>query len=106
MAHPPRVRGSDRNRGREVIRIGGGVLCCGNAVEDVLVRPVDEVIFDRTTWVESIGFSLGGNGANTAYALATLGTPVRLISTIGTDETGDRVLAILRGAGVDITAIR
>lgn len=89
-----------------MIQLPGGVLCCGNAVEDVLVRPVDEVIYDRTTWVESIGFSLGGNGANTAYALAVLGTPVRLISTVGRDETGDRVLKTLGDAGVDTSAVR
>lgn len=88
-----------------MIRIPGGVLCCGNLVQDILVRPVAEVVFDRTTWVESIQFSLGGNGANTAYSLAMLGAPVRLLGFTGEDEFGERVLGTLRNPGVDVSRV-
>jgi sugar/nucleoside kinase (ribokinase family) len=44
----------------------GGVLCAGNIVLDVVVRPVDQVAFDATAWVDSIEQHLGGNGASTA----------------------------------------
>jgi sugar/nucleoside kinase (ribokinase family) len=84
----------------------GGVLCCGNLVEDILVRPVDRVVFDTTTWVESIGRSVGGNGANTSYALAKLGTPVRLAACAGEDESGERVIRELASAGVDVAGVR
>ncbi|MGE5647127.1 MAG: carbohydrate kinase family protein [Acidobacteriota bacterium] len=80
----------------------GGVLVCGNIVADVLVRPVDRVAWGTSTWVESIEQHMGGNGANTSYAAAKLGAPVRLLSAVGLDEFGDQMLARLRSAGVDV----
>lgn len=82
-----------------------GVLCCGNLVYDILVRPVDQFRFDTTTWVEEISPHAGGNGANTSYALARLGVPVKLTGAIGRDAFGDSVLARLRAGGVDISAV-
>ena len=82
------------------------ILCCGNIVQDILVRPVSEVHFDRTTWVDSIQFSLGGNGANTSYAAAILGVPVRLLGFTGKDDFSPRVLETLRKPGVDTGFVR
>ena len=78
-----------------------GVLCTGNVVFDMLVHPVDQLRWGATTWVETIGHSMGGNGANTSYALARLGVLVRLVSVVGDDNYGDEMLAGLRSAGVD-----
>ena len=78
-----------------------GVLCCGNLVRDIAVGPVTDPGWGRSTWVDFIEEGIGGNGANTAYTLAKLGTPARLIGTIGADDAGDRVLATLQSAGVD-----
>jgi sugar/nucleoside kinase (ribokinase family) len=80
-----------------------GVLVCGNAVMDLLVRPVEAIRWDATIWVEDIERSIGGNGANTAYALAALETPVRLLSLVGVDEFGSQLIEILSRAGVDTT---
>lgn len=85
-----------------MIAIPGGVLCCGNIVADILVRPVDSVVFDTTTWVESIETSVGGNGANTAYAIAKLGAPVRLMGHVGADHHGGQVTRTLAASGVDL----
>jgi sugar/nucleoside kinase (ribokinase family) len=85
--------------------VARGVLCCGNLVYDILVRPVDQIRFDATTWVEEIATHLGGNGANTSYALARLGIPTKLIGAVGQDAFGDMVLARLKSVSVDITAI-
>ncbi|MFB3777322.1 MAG: carbohydrate kinase family protein [Bryobacteraceae bacterium] len=79
-----------------------GVLCTGNVVFDMLVHPVDQLRWGATTWVDTIGTSMGGNGANTCYAVARLGVPVRLLSVVGDDNYGDEMLAGLRSAGVDI----
>ena len=83
-----------------------GVLCCGNLVRDIAVSPVSQVIWGRSIWVDSIEEGCGGNGAITSYALAKLGTPARLAGMVGADEAGDRVLAILRSAGVDTAHVR
>lgn len=74
-------------------------------VEDVVARPVHKIVWGATEWVESIEHHLGGNGANTSYALATLGVPVRLRGAAGRDEAGDRVLARLRSAGVNLDEV-
>ena len=83
-----------------------GVLCCGNAVFDVLVRAVDELRWNTTCWVEQIRHTMGGNGSNTAYALAVLGARVRLLAWVGSDPAGQTLLARLAAAGVDLTAVR
>ncbi len=82
-----------------------GVLCCGSAVADILVQPFDEPGWGRTTWVENLALTLGGNGANSAYALAKLGTPTRLLSAIGLDDFGNHVLSKLQSAGVNTAFI-
>ncbi len=79
-----------------------GVLCCGNMVHDILVRAVEQFVWNTTTWVESIEQHLGGNGASTAYALGKLGVPVRLLSMAGRDSFAESLLARLAGAGVDL----
>jgi sugar/nucleoside kinase (ribokinase family) len=82
-----------------------GVLCTGNIVFDMLVHPVDQLQWGATTWVETIGQSMGGNGANTSYALARLGSPVRLLSVVGDDHFGDELLSGLRSVGVDTRGV-
>jgi sugar/nucleoside kinase (ribokinase family) len=87
------------------IRHINGVLCSGNICFDILVRPVDRMEWGTSTWVEDYVETLGGNGSNTSYTLAMLGTPVRLHGMIGRDSYGDTVLAKLAGAGVDLSAV-
>ncbi len=81
------------------------VVCTGNIVLDILTRPVDEITWGGTKWVDSIEQSLGGNGANTSAALAKLGVPVKLISAVGRDAFGDAALARLTECGVSTDCI-
>jgi len=76
-----------------------GVIATGNIVMDVLTRPVDEITWGGTRWVESIVPSLGGNGANTSAALGKLGVPVRLLGAVGRDAFGGAALASSRMRG-------
>jgi sugar/nucleoside kinase (ribokinase family) len=78
-----------------------GVLCSGSIIYDILVRPVGQAVWGTTKFVDSIEYHIGGNGANTSRALATLGVPTRLLGVVGRDQQGDSVLEGLRGAGVD-----
>lgn len=82
-----------------------GVLVTGNIVLDILTRPVDEITWGGTRWVESITQSLGGNGANTASAIAKLGVPARLVGAVGNDPFGDAALARLHACGVDTSLV-
>jgi sugar/nucleoside kinase (ribokinase family) len=85
-----------------MIRRIDGVLCCGNVCYDIPVFPVDSVSWGKSVWVDEITSSLGGNGANTSYALATLGTPVHLTGMVGHDFQGDEIIRMLGSAGVEL----
>src|SRR5262245_27727865 len=80
-----------------------GFLCCGNIALDIPVRPVENFTWGTTTWVDSIQQNLGGNGGSTSYTLGMLGAKVRLLGMVGNDTSGERLLAILRSASVDLT---
>ena len=81
------------------------VLCCGNICFDIPVWPVEKLAWGTTTWVDTITESLGGNGANTSYALARLGVSVTLTGVVGSDATAGRAIDTLRDAGVDVSRI-
>jgi sugar/nucleoside kinase (ribokinase family) len=82
-----------------------GVICAGGICLDILLRPIDQLQWGTSTWAEEFIEELGGNGGNTAFAAALLGTPVRLMGMVGDDPAGERVLARLRGAGVDLSLV-
>ena len=77
------------------------VLVAGNICHDILVRPVEEFRWGTSNWVEEMREDMGGNGSNTAYAMARMGLGARLLGKVGPDARGDGVLAKLNGAGVD-----
>ena len=83
-----------------------GILCCGNMVLDILVRPFEQPTWGATQWVESIGQQIGGNGAGTSYAIAKLGIPARLVSETGSDALADTILRTLGSVNVDLRWVR
>lgn len=82
-----------------------GVLCSGSINYDIVVRPVEAPQWGTTTFVDTIDFLVGGNGANTSLALATLGVPARLAGSIGRDEPARYLLSKLQAAGVDTCGV-
>lgn len=78
------------------------VICAGNLVFDIMVRPIETVQFETTTWVESIEQHMGGNGANTSFALARLGVPVALHGWVGPDDFGCHLRHKLQASGVNV----
>jgi sugar/nucleoside kinase (ribokinase family) len=82
-----------------------GIVCSGAAIHDTLVRPVEDPPWGTTTIVETLETHVGGNAANTSIALATLGTPVRIVGAVGRDPQGRFVLDALARAGVDVGAM-
>lgn len=83
----------------------GGVLCAGNVLVDILASPVSALQWDATTWIDDLVQSLGGNGANTSYTLATLGTRVRLLGLVADDPFGIYCRSVLAAAGVDLSLL-
>lgn len=81
------------------------VLCAGSIVQDTIVRPVDDLPWGTTTFVESMDRFVGGNGANTASALAVLGNRVRLLGALGSDDAARSVRAELERLGIETGSI-
>jgi len=82
------------------------ILCVGQLVADIVLRPVDELPpVGRTRPVEDMELFSGGCAANTAAVLARLGAGARLAALVGRDPLGDAALADQTAAGVDISAV-
>src|SRR6266446_4036583 len=83
------------------------ILCVGQLVADIVVRPVEALpVPGRTSFVEEFELISGGCAANTAAVLAKLGAEARLAALIGQDTLGDAALADLKKAGVNLEAVR
>ncbi len=82
------------------------ILVVGNLVLDILAWPVEKIRWDSTVWVERLARSVGGNGANTSYTLARMGSQVSLVGAVGRDAEGEELLGILGKAGVDVKKVR
>jgi sugar/nucleoside kinase (ribokinase family) len=84
------------------MKLGCEVFCAGNAVLDVLVRPVDELPAPGASRrLEEVGLGPGGNGVTTSVALARLGVRVALAALLGEDRLGEILRSSLRSEGVD-----
>jgi sugar/nucleoside kinase (ribokinase family) len=84
----------------------GSVLCVGQLVADIVLRPVDRLPYPgRTEPVEDLDLLSGGCAANTAAVLAKLGAETKLVALIGKDSLGAAALADQRKAGVDVSTV-
>ncbi|GAF68570.1 unnamed protein product, partial [marine sediment metagenome] len=83
------------NRGRF-----GGVVVIGGANIDLRGRPAGEVLERHTSNPGKINVGSGGVGRNIAHNLALLNVPVTLLSAVGDDGEGIRILEETGKAGV------
>jgi sugar/nucleoside kinase (ribokinase family) len=74
-------------------------------VQDTIVRSVEALHWGTTTFVDTMDRHLGGNGANTARALALLGARVRLAGTVGNDDAAEFAVRELEGSGVETSRL-
>jgi sugar/nucleoside kinase (ribokinase family) len=82
------------------------ILCIGQIVADIVVRPVDGLPNPgQTEPVQELQLLSGGCAANTAAVLAKLGAVSRILSVVGTEPLSDAVMADLRAAGVFLDAV-
>lgn len=83
------------------------VVVCGPASWNHLIsldrfpEPVPHMQFAESAW-----HTVGGTSAGKAAHLAALGVPTVLHAPLGADEDGERIAALLIGAGVDLRAVR
>jgi sugar/nucleoside kinase (ribokinase family) len=78
------------------------VFCAGNAVADVLARPVDSFGTPGASQrLHQAALGPGGNGVNTAIALARLRVSVRLAAPVGRDRLGELLRQTVHAEGVE-----
>jgi len=78
----------------------GGVVVIGGANIDLRGRPAGEVLARHTSNPGNINVGSGGVGRNIAHNLALLNVPVTLLSAVGDDGEGIRILEETGKAGV------
>lgn len=79
------------------------VICAGEMLADILIRSVDQVLFQNdTTQVQEIRVSNGGDANNNAFNFVKLGHQVTYLGRIGCDTLGDYVTWTAREAGVNM----
>ena len=82
------------------------ITIIGNAIVDVLAKSVNAEVFETGSQpVENIKLAFGGDALNEAVVLTRLGKKVDLISKVGRDEAGLRVLSFLKDSGVSVDKI-
>jgi sugar/nucleoside kinase (ribokinase family) len=82
------------------------VFCVGNAVADVLARPVDHLAAPGTSQrLDDVTLAAGGNTINTGIALARLGVRVRIAAAIGDDRFGRFLRERVRAEGIDDSSL-
>lgn len=79
------------------------ITVIGNAIVDVLAAPVSAAVFTSGSQpVDTVKLAFGGDGLNESVVLARLGKQADLITKVGKDEAGARVLEFLKDSGVSV----
>jgi sugar/nucleoside kinase (ribokinase family) len=82
---------------------GSSLGVVGNINRDVKIAPIppdDRLFRDGETSVSSIVETIGGGGANSAFAAASLGARVAFLGKVGADELGRRLERTLKQHGI------
>ncbi|HID06135.1 MAG TPA: sugar kinase [Armatimonadetes bacterium] len=83
------------------------IIIAGLMIADILVKPFRELPSEGdVVEVESIEMHPGGDGLNTALAMAALGHRVKMVGCIGDDKFGELILDALTLYGVDASQVR
>ena len=83
------------------------ILCVGQLVTDILVKPVDSVDYNvDTKRVEQILLKNGGDALNTAIDLAKLGNKIGFAGKVGDDSFGDFLLKTIKSFDIDSKGLK
>jgi ribokinase len=80
----------------------GQIYVAGSINMDVVVSLDERPKLGETVIGNDVEFSLGGKGANQAIAASRLGSPVKMIGSLGTDEFGQRALKSLEAEDISL----
>ena len=82
------------------------ITVIGAAIIDILASPVTEGVFSSGSIpMDTIKMSFGGDALNETLILSKLGKRVQLISKVGNDEAGKRILGMLREQNISVDRV-
>ena len=82
------------------------ITIIGAAIIDILAGPVTPDVFCTGSWpVDTVKLSFGGDALNEAAVLAKFGKNVELVSKVGLDDAGERVLDYMERLGLPTDSI-
>mgnify|MGYP002801222483 CR=1 FL=1 len=82
------------------------ITIIGNAIIDVVVKPIDKKIFENEcTSVETLKLSYGGDALNESVVLSKLGKNVEIISKVGDDEAGSKILDFINKNNINSSKV-
>lgn len=83
------------------------ITVIGAAIIDILASPVNKDVFSAGSIpMETIQMSFGGDALNETLILSGLGKKVQLISKVGEDEAGKRILGYLQEKGISVSSVQ
>lgn len=82
------------------------ITVIGAAIIDILAGPVNENLFKTGSIpMQMTKMSFGGDALNEAVVLSRLGKQTELVTKVGNDEAGKRVLDYIKDNGIDVENI-
>ncbi len=82
------------------------VTVIGPAIVDVIAGPIGEDIFKKGSMpMDEVRMTYGGNAHNEAVVLSRLGVRTLLVSKVGDDEVGTKLIEHLKNEDVDTEAV-
>ena len=79
----------------------------GATIIDILAAPVNETVFSTGSCpMDTIQMSFGGDALNEAVILSRLGKKVQLITKVGEDEAGKRVLNFMEENRLSVESVK
>ena len=86
---------------RRIMNTKKEITIIGGAVVDIIAGPADENVFEIGSQpMDTIQMSFGGDALNEAVVLSRFGKNVELITKVGEDEAGERVLDYIKKNGI------
>lgn len=83
------------------------ITVVGAAIIDILASPVNENVFATGSIpLDTIQMSFGGDALNETLILSCMGKRVQLVSKVGEDEAGKRILGALQEKEISVDTIK
>lgn len=80
------------------------ILCVGDTLADLIIREVDDIVFDNTaTQIEETSLKPGGDALNNSIDMSRLGNSVALVGKLGCDIFGEYLYLECLKNGVDMS---